>query len=354
MTNHPRITGVARAMPPRRIEQWMVRYWSEQRFQDKMDLNDSLLQIFDNAGIKRRHFCMPPAWYLEPHDFEEKNNAYIEQSLALSQQAVQEVLYQADLKVDDIDYLLFVSTTGLATPSIDARLIGSMGFDPHTRRSPVWGLGCAGGAAGLSQAHHYLLGHPRHRVLVVTVELCSLTFHFEDFTKSNFVATALFADGCAAAVLSGAETGDDRGPSILDTRSTLWPDSLDVMGWNFHNEGMQVVFSRAIPAIVMRKAKQNIDEFLKHHDMDIGDLNHFIAHPGGTKVLEAYERSLGIDPAMNDLARHVMQDCGNVSSVTVMLVLEEFIKRQACRTGDRGLLTALGPGFSSEHLLLQW
>lgn len=354
MKSLPRITHVVRAMPDRKIEQWMISFWSEQRFRDKLENVDRMLGVFENAGIKHRHFCMPPGWYLTEQDYEAKNEAYIEQAVVLSKKGVTKVLKEAGLTPADIDYVIFISTTGLATPSVDARLMGDMGFDPHTRRSPVWGLGCAGGAAGLSQAYHHLLGHPGERVLVITLELCSLTFHFDDFSTSNFVATALFADGCAVALVSGAETGDERGPQILDTRSTLWPDSLDVMGWNIHNQGMQVVFSKAIPVIVMRKSQENIASFLKEHDLAIDDIDHFIPHPGGTKVLEAYERALKLPRQSLQDAYTVLKECGNVSSVTVLLVLEELLKRGAPQAGDIGFLTALGPGFSSEHLLLRF
>jgi alkylresorcinol/alkylpyrone synthase len=354
MTNYPRITEVARAMPQRRIEQWMVKFWSEQRFSNQLEDTDRLLEVFDNAGIKTRHFCMDPGWYMREQDFEAKNNAYIEHAVSLSTKAIKSVLKKSKLNVSDIDYLIFVSSTGLATPSIDARILGSMGFDSHIRRTPIWGLGCAGGAAGLSHAYHHLLGHPRERVLVISLELCSLTFHFSDYSKSNFVATALFGDGCSAAVLSGSETEDRRGPQILASQSTLWPDSLDVMGWNVLNEGMQVVFSKAIPVVVMRKARENIEGFLKEHDFSLKDLDHFIAHPGGTKVLEAYERALKLPKEIFSDSYSVLRKCGNVSSVTVMLVLEEVLRSQKASAGELGLLTALGPGFSSEHLLLRF
>lgn len=351
----PRIAAIAHAEPPHAVPQSLAREWARARFVEAFPDIDRLIGVFDNAGIEQRRFCVPPEWFFEEKGFGEKNDEFIRQATALGAQAAEQCLQKAGVEPDEIDYLIYVSTTGLATPSIDARLIGLLGIDPHTRRTPVWGLGCAGGVAGVSHAYHHLLGHPRQRVLLVAVELCGLTFHFRDLGKSNLVATSLFADGVAALLFEGGELPARPGAvEILDTRSTLWPDSLSVMGWNVHNEGMQVVFSRAIPGIVRQKSRENIESFLKSHDLALADIDHFVCHPGGVKVLEAYEQALALSPDKTAIARAILREWGNVSSVSVLLVLEKFLADGICAPGDLGLMTALGPGFSSEHALLRF
>jgi alkylresorcinol/alkylpyrone synthase len=311
-----------------------------------------LLALFDHTLIDRRHICQPIDWFSAPKSFREKNDAYIEWSLKLGEEAISLALKRAHLDVSDVDYLIFVSTTGLATPSMDARIIGHMGMSAHTRRTPIWGLGCAGGVAGVSHAFHHALGHPESVTVVVALELCSLTFHFGDKTKSNLVATALFADGAAAAVVTGDEV-DVNGLTMVDTKSTLWPDSLDVMGWDFESEGMQVVFSRDIPGIVMAKSRENITTFLHQHQLDLDDVGDLIAHPGGTKVIEAYEQALSLSSGAMADTRTVLRNFGNMSSASVLFVLDRFLARSDRAPGSYSLMTALGPGFSSEHILLR-
>lgn len=351
----PHLIAVASAAPPHVVPQSLAREWARQRFSGAFPDIDRLIGVFDNSGIEQRRFCVPPEWFMEEKGFGEKNDEFIRQATSLGAEAAQKCLERAGVHADEIDYLMFISTTGLATPSIDARLIGLLGMRADTRRTPIWGLGCAGGVAGVSHAWHHLLGHPNERVLVVNVELCGLTFHFSDLGKSNLVATALFADGAAAVLLEGGGLPRRAGSvAILGTRSTLWPDSLAVMGWNVHNEGMQVVFSRAIPGIVRQKSRENLESFLKAHDLAMADVDHFVCHPGGVKVLEAYEQALSLPPARTAVAREILRDWGNVSSVSVLLVLEKFLADGIVRSGDLGLMTALGPGFSSEHALLRF
>jgi len=236
-----RILAAATAVPPFVLARDDAKRFARGFFASGFDDIDRLLPLFDHAGIEKRHLCNPLAWFTSPKTFREKNDAYISWSLELGSQAITLALERAGLSPRDVDYLIFVSTTGLATPSIDARLIGKLGMGANTRRTPIWGLGCAGGVAGLSHAHHYALAHPESITVLVAVELCSLTFHFGDRSKSNLVASALFGDGAAAAVVGGAQI-DLPGLRMVDTMSTLWPDSINVMGWDFEAEGMQVVF----------------------------------------------------------------------------------------------------------------
>ncbi len=349
----PRIVSVGTAVPPYIITQEEIKIAAREHFGAAFPDIDRLLAVFDHAEIDTRHFCVPLDWYRTEKTFLQKNEAYIEWACRLSREAIRQCLERAVVSVEDIDYLLFVSTTGLATPSIDSRLIGQLGMSPHTRRTPVWGLGCAGGAAGVSHAYHYGIGHPQSKMLLVAVELCGLTFHFHDLSKSNLVASALFGDGAAAVLVAGADTGL-HGIEIKGTRSTLWRDSLDIMGWNFMNEGMQVVFSRAIPGIVKTLARDNIEDFLHQYNLSLTDIQYLLAHPGGVKVIEAYEQALGLMPGKMQIAREVLREYGNMSSVSVLFVLDRFIQQVQPLAGSYGLLTALGPGFCAENVLLHF
>lgn len=348
-----RIGSVATAVPETRVTQDDAREYSQRFFRGKLRSLQRLLPVFENADIESRYLSVPKAWFDTPKTLEEKNDTYIRVATALSAEVGRKALDAAGVEARDIHQVLFVSSTGFSTPSIDARLVNRMGLDPHVIRSPLWGLGCGGGAMGLSHAYRYLLGNPTHRVLLIAVELCSLTFHFQDFSKSNLIALALFADGAAAVVLGGEESGLDAKATIRATRSTTWPDSLDVMGWNFLNEGMQVVFAKGIPAIVREKARENIDSFLGDAGVARDEIRHWIVHPGGLKVIEAYLEALSLPPEALATTRDVLRRFGNMSSATVLFVLEACLQN-GTEPGDLGLLTALGPGFSAENLLLSF
>nr|MEE4268683.1 3-oxoacyl-[acyl-carrier-protein] synthase III C-terminal domain-containing protein [Candidatus Krumholzibacteria bacterium] len=347
----PRIQSVATAVPRTRVDQSLAADFAREKFTGRIPDIERLLPLFENAGIKTRYFAAPQEWFFTEHDLAEKSAMYVREATRLSAQAANRALEKAGLEPRDVDYIIYVNTTGLATPSIDARLINVMGLRTDVRRTPIWGLGCAGGVAGLSHAHHYALAHPEARILVIATELCGLTFLAEDTSKSNLVATALFGDGAAAVVVSGdAAPGD--GLEMLDTRSRFYPDSLDVMGWTVLQEGLQVVFAQRIPQIVEESAAEDIGAFLAGHDLKIADIGAFMLHPGGTKVLEAYEQALALVPEQLDLPRGVLRDFGNMSSATVLFVIERYLDQRGTGNGGHGLISALGPGFCSESVLL--
>lgn len=348
----PKIETVARALPPHKLTQLQIREFVNTHFSESVLPVERLVEVFENAAINERYFSVPIEWYREERSFEQKNQTYIDSSCSLGAECSLAAMKAANVSPEEIDYIIFVSTTGLATPSIDARLINLLGLRSDIHRTPVWGLGCAGGAAGLSQAYHYLIGHPSERVLLVAVELCGLTFQQNDFSKSNFVATALFGEGAAAVILSGDQVESD-GAEILDTKSTFWPDSLDVMGWNLMNSGLQVVFSQSIPHIIAEKARDNFDSFLSKHNLTMDDISYLIFHPGGAKVIEAYQSALSPSNGKLDIARSVLKDFGNMSSVSVLFVLEEHLKRYSAGGEKYGLISALGPGFCAENLLIK-
>lgn len=348
-----KIAAIGTAVPEHVLMQAKAREFASAYFQSRRGDVERLLPVFENAGIEKRYLSMPPEWFFQPRTFAEKNNRYIEESTRLGGEVLRACSEQSRIRLSEVTHLVYVSTTGLATPSIDSRLLNTLDLSPNLIRTPVWGLGCAGGAAGLALAHRLAQGEPKAVVALVCVELCSLTFHFEDFTKSNVIATALFGDGAAGLLVVG-DAHTSHGPEILATRSTTWPGSLDVMGWNFDAVGMQVVFSQAIPQVVREKVYDNTSEFLVAAKREFSDIAHWIAHPGGTKVIEAYEEVLPLPACAMTNARSVLRDYGNMSSPTVLFVLERLLKSASPRSGDFGVLTALGPGFSSENVLLRF
>lgn len=360
----PVIISVAEAAPSYEIKQEQVSQFARELFSDSYKDIDRLMQVFQNGQIEKRHFVKGLDWFKEDRTFEEKNNAYIEEAVSYGKQAIENCLssktfLKGDIPFEEIDAIIFISTTGLATPSIEARIMNVLPFNSHVKRIPIWGLGCAGGAAGLSRAFEYCLAYPNAKVLVLSVELCSLTFQHNDFSKSNLIGTSLFADGIACALVVGDDVALDElrvmrtSPAILDTQSTLMPDSLDIMGWDVKNDGLYVVFSRDIPKVVEDWLKPNVQEFLEKHSLGMRDFEHFIAHPGGKKVLDAYVKSLEIPSEMTTKSLDVLKQFGNMSSATVLYVLKRFMEHDI-KKGSYGLLTALGPGFSSELQLLRW
>jgi alkylresorcinol/alkylpyrone synthase len=346
------ISAVGTAVPRYCVGQETAQKFSRTMFGDVFPDIDRLLGVFGNALIEERHFAAPPEWFESEHTFTEKNQLYIDSALEVGKAAILECLESADLGPADVDHFIFVSTTGVATPSIDARLINMLQMRNNIKRTPVWGLGCAGGAAGLSRAFEYTRAFPRERALVLALEMCALTFQRRDVSKSNLVATSLFADGAAAVLVTGDHVRAE-GPRILGSRSTLWYDSLDVMGWEINDRGLKVMFSKDIPSIVRKCVLPNLLEFLREHDLQLTDLRHIVAHPGGAKVIEAYEQTLELGNGQLAPARDVLRRFGNMSSPTVLFVLKEFLRTQKIRASEYGLVTALGPGFSSEMVLIQ-
>jgi alkylresorcinol/alkylpyrone synthase len=360
----PKILSVAKAIPHYKLTQNETMEFARELFSDSFKDIERLLPAFQNGQIEKRHLVKDLDWFKDHHGLEEKNDIYIEQSVEYGVKAITECLesdtfLSEPVACSEIEAIFMISSSGIATPSIEARIMNKLPFSTHTKRIPIWGLGCAGGAAGLSRAFEYCLAFPRAKVIVLSVELCSLTFQKNDRSKSNLIGTSLFADGIACALVAG-----DGVPTtelskkhtlakILDTQSTTMRDSLDVMGWDVKDDGLFVVFSKSIPNLIENWLKPNVEEFLLKHDIHTQDIKHFIAHPGGLKVLEAYIKALQFDESMIEHSFNILKEYGNMSSATVFYVLEEFMKRDHTR-GELGLIAALGPGFSSELLLVRW
>ncbi|KOP83171.1 type III polyketide synthase [Cytobacillus solani] len=359
----PSIVSVGEAIPKHILKQDEVMIFAKELFSESFRDIGRLLNVFHNGQIEKRHFVKGMDWFREDRSFKERNDAYIDGAVELGIEAIENCLksnrfLKKEISTNDIDAIFCISSSGLATPSIEARIMNKLPFAPHTKRIPIWGLGCAGGASGLSRAYEYCLAFPDAKVLVLTIELCSLTFQRNDRSKSNLIGTSLFADGVACTLVTGDHTDKasfqrlECSPLIIATQSTLLPDSLGIMGWEVKNEGLYVVFSKDIPSIVEGWLKPNVTSFLSEQQMGIKEIQHFIAHPGGKKVLDAYVQSLGIDPSMTNKSLEVLKSYGNMSSSTILYVLKRFMEEG--RAGDYGLATALGPGFSSELLLLKW
>ncbi len=350
----PNVLSVASTVPSYHADQGKAKEFAYAMFSEAYKDVERLLPVFDNVEIDGRYFCMPPEWFYEfyegDHTFPERNALYVEHALDLSEKAAKRALSRAGADSSDVGTGFFVSTTGLSTPSIDSQLLPRLGLSEHTRRIPIWGLGCAAGVGGLARAADHVRLYPEKLVLLVGVELCSLTFQKGDRSKAGLVAAALFGDGAAAAVLGDAA---GEGPELIGSHSTTWPGTEDIMGWNIVETGFKVQLSRSIPQLVRERMPANLEAACSSVGLAPGDLKHFVTHPGGARVLDAFEEVLGLEPGGLALSREVLREYGNMSSVTVLFVLERFLERGEFAKGDHGVLSALGPGFSAEHVFFR-
>jgi len=335
------------------IEQSEVKCFVHELFSGNNIDIDRMISVFDNSNVVKRHFSVPIDWFGKKHSFSERNKLFVENALEMSIKSIEDCLNIAGVKANEIDHIFFISTTGLATPSIDALLLNKFKFKNHIKRTPIWGLGCAGGAAGLSRAMEYTKAYPQKIALVLALELCSLTFQKDDLSKSNIVASSLFSDGCAAVLVIGDENPGfiKEGINLFDSLSTTYDDSLDVMGWEIIDEGFKVIFRKDIPAIVTNLVRKNIEEILSANSLTINDIAYYVTHPGGMKVINAYETSIGLNNGTLKHSRQILKEYGNMSSPSVLFVLKEFLEKEKYEKGKNGLISSLGPGFSSELLL---
>lgn len=356
------IVAVETAVPSYTVTREEGKEVARRLFADRFRDIDRLLAIFDHAEIEKRHFCVPLDWFTTPRTFKEKNEQYQHSAVELSVESAKAVLLAAGIAAKDIDAIVFVSSTGIATPSLDTRIAQILGMREDIARIPLWGLGCAGGASGLARADDYVQAHPEAIVLLVAVELCGLTFVHGDGSKSNLIGTALFSDGAASVIVVGEQRTQDsgqpfHGPRIVSSKSQLWPASEDVMGWDVRDEGLSVIFSRDIPSLVRKEMDDQISQLLDANQLTRHELTQFIAHPGGAKVLQAYQQALDLPPEWLDAARLVLREYGNMSSPTVLFVLRlvmAHLRHDASANHGYGVLAALGPGFSCEQVLLRF
>ena len=316
-------------------------------FQGRAALFDRLSGVFDNALIDRRSTVAPIDWYREPHGWQERTELYVAATEAMFEEAALKAIANAGLTANAIDGIVFVSTTGISTPSIDARVAPRLGFRPDIRRVPIFGLGCAGGVTGLATAARLAAAEPGSNWLFVTVETCSISIRLDSDDPAAIVATALFGDGAAAVVISTEGKGL---ATIRGAGEKLWPDTLGIMGWRVEDPGLAVIFDRAIPPFVEGELAVAIDQILADLGLTRGDIDRFCCHPGGTKVVDAIELALQLPAGTLDLERQVLHDQGNMSAPTVMFVLEALIARGL---PERVMMTAFGPGFTCAGLVLE-
>ncbi|HXP76275.1 MAG TPA: 3-oxoacyl-[acyl-carrier-protein] synthase III C-terminal domain-containing protein [Stellaceae bacterium] len=343
----PGLLGLSTAVPPYIMGQRDVAARVRAMFADAgAELVERLMPVYGNAGVERRHACVPIHWHDSLHGWRERSEIYLENAVALLERAAVDCLAEVGLPARDVDAVVVVSTSGIATPSLDAVLINRLELRPDVTRLPIFGLGCAGGVLGLSRAADLARLDPDANVLFLVVELCSLCFRGNDKTKSNFVSTALFGDGAAAALVSGRGDGVVLGPSGQHT----WYDTLDIMGWDIEDDGLQVRLSRDIPSLVRARMREVTTEFLGRHCLDLTGIRHFVCHPGGMKVLAALEDAFGIADGTLAAGREVLRDYGNMSAATVLFVLDRMLK-----TGASGpmLMTAMGPGFTAAFQMIE-
>jgi alkylresorcinol/alkylpyrone synthase len=342
MQTHSGISSLSTAVPRHRLNQGDAAAIADALFSDRIENYEGLKPIFVNAGIDQRRISMPIDWYMQPRNWQERMDVYLDVATKLFRETARQALDQAGLRASDIDAIVTVSSTGIATPTLEAHVSGELGFRPDILRVPVFGLGCAGGVSGLSIAERIARSMPGSHVLLVVVELCSLAFQMDKSTKANVVATALFGDGAAAAIISSgpAEPGIKLGTGCQHT----WPDTLQIMGWKVDPNGFEVIFDRAIPPFARRHLRPAVDAFLDRLEIDRDDIARLSFHPGGTKVIQAIEAAFELQDGTLDIERRVLRSYGNMSAPTVLFVL-----RQALDDGHRGLslLTALGPGFTA-------
>jgi alkylresorcinol/alkylpyrone synthase len=348
----PNIVSISKIDFPYKVSQEEVKKYVKQIFSPHFDDMERMMGIFDNTGIKQRNFCKPLDYYTSNSGFKQNNDEYVSCALNYSVKAIEQCIASAQIKKEEITDIIFVSSTGLATPSIDALIVNRLRLNTHINRLPVFGLGCAGGVSGMAKANALAKANPKAVIILVAVELCSLTFLKTDYDKSNFVASSLFSDGIAACIIKGDGYKSKTKPSvnILAAQSRLYYDSLDIMGWEFMDSGFKVLFSRDIPSFIGKNVKKDVVSFLSEQELGLNDIKNYIFHPGGKKVLEAYTESLGIKNDFLKHTREVMNAYGNMSSVTFLYVLERFLS-EGFKNGY-GLMMALGPGFSCEMVLV--
>jgi alkylresorcinol/alkylpyrone synthase len=346
------ILATSTAFPPhyytqREVVDALLTYWGDPT------IGPVLERLHLRTGVDGRYFSRRLEEYMALDTWGKANNVWIEVAQELGEHAIDCTLKQSGLRRDQIGAIFFVSVTGVASPSVDARLVNRMQLSPNIRRNPIFGLGCVAGAAGLARAADYVRAYPDQVALLLAVELCSLTWQRDDLSVANLISSGLFGDG-AAAVLVAGDAIPRHGPRILASHQVFYPDTEDVMGWDISEQGFKIVLSPDVPRVIRENLGRDVDAFLKSHGLTRCDIGSWIMHTGGPKVLDATAESL--DLTRDDLAVswEALSRVGNLSSASVLVVLDEVMKHRRPAPGTRSILAAMGPGFCAEMLLLEW
>ena len=348
-----RIAGVGRALPPHAYDQAAILQACEAIWGDRPEDLRRLAGFFRTVKVKKRHLAEPLASYLPARTFGQTNDVWIRVANELGEHAIRQALERAGLGPRDVDMLIVASVTGIASPSLDAMLIERMELRLDTKRVPIFGLGCVAGAAGLARAADYVRAFEGQVAVLLAVELCSLTLQRGDLSVSNLISTGLFGDGAAAVVVTGAARGEE-GPRVVATRSSLYPGTRHVMGWDVSENGFGLVLSPEVPDMARKHLACDVDRFLADHGLLRSDIARWVCHPGGPKVLLAVQEALGLDDGALALSWQELAEHGNLSSASVLMVLEAMLRENPGRRGEHGLVMAMGPGFCSELVLLQF
>ena len=357
-----RIASVGTAFPPHRYPQSVITEALKERMQDKLEIPAIMNRLHSNCGVEYRHIMFPLDTLGARNGFGPNNDLWIKGALELGQQAIQKALDHVGLTPSDISAIFFTSVTGIACPSIDARLVNRMGFPKDIKRTPIFGLGCVAGAAGIARVADYVKAYPKQYALLLSVELCSLTWQEDDYSMANLVACGLFGDGAAAVVIAGEETEIAQRPTsvqnpcprVVDTRSTFYPDTEHLMGWNIDEDGFNIVLSADVPELVKTQLRSTVEGFLSDNEMSMQNICSYIFHSGGPKVLQAMESSLSLPVNALSSSWNSLRQRGNLSSASVLTVMQDFLLNRPGSPGCYSMMGAMGPAFCSELLLLQW
>ncbi len=348
-----RISGASSALPKHYYPQKTLVEAFRKIWGTRLDRFEVLERLHSATQVDGRYLALPLERYPLPN-WGEANNCWIEAAVDLGEQAICRAMQQAGVGPKDIGAFFFVSITGVASPSVDARLINRMGLNTRMKRIPIFGLGCVAGAAGIARAADYAKAFPKEAALLLSVELCSLTIQQDDLSAANLISSGLFGDGAAAVIVAGAELEAEDGPEIVATRSTFYPQTEHVMGWDISEKGFRIVLSREVPEVVLQNLGRDVDEFLSEHGLKREDVGSWVIHTGGPKVLEATEQSLGLPNGALEASWACLRRTGNLSSASVLFVLEEVMTKHRPERDTWSILAAMGPGFCSELVLMRW
>jgi alkylresorcinol/alkylpyrone synthase len=364
-----RIVSAASAFPEHYYSQEMLLEALQEYWGDRIENPNVLRRLHRHVSVDGRYLSLPKEEYLQMRTWGEANHHWIRTAKELGEKAVTGALARAALRPQSLGAFFFVSVTGISSPSIDALLINQLGLCRNIRRVPIFGLGCVAGAAGISRAADYVRAYPDQVAVVLSVELCSLTLQREDISMANLISSGLFGDGAAAVIVAGSAAGGgagdvtgavtdndcgNSGPTILATRSVFYPDTEEMMGWDISEKGFRIVLSREIPNLVRENLARDLDDFLAERGLTRADISSWALHTGGPKILEATADALGLKNGELDVSWECLRRTGNLSSASVLVVLEEVMQNRRPPPGTLGLLAAMGPGFCAEFVLLQW